>query len=107
MAGVSGRKLVTALQGGGWICHYCGRWFGRNQRGQKECTVDHVIPRALGGPNAPWNYVISCNACNNAKGNRTYEDFTGKPELPPQVTARTGHRTTAEFVAFVAARKRK
>jgi 5-methylcytosine-specific restriction endonuclease McrA len=37
-------------------------------------TVDHVIPRSLGG-HASWeNLVAACAPCNRRKGNRRPED---------------------------------
>ena len=30
-------------------------------------TIDHVIPRSLGGDPGPNNCVLSCNPCNNTK----------------------------------------
>lgn len=30
-------------------------------------TIDHVIPRSKGGPNAQWNLRVACKACNKAK----------------------------------------
>jgi 5-methylcytosine-specific restriction endonuclease McrA len=45
-----------------WTCRYCG----------KEATeVDHVAPRARGGPTAPSNLVAACRPCNKTKGIRT------------------------------------
>ena len=41
-------------------CHYCGR------RG--PMTWDHIVPKALGGPDAGWNLVTACGPCNQAKG---------------------------------------
>lgn len=42
------------------ICHYCNKRFGT--------TIDHIVPRAFGGPDAMWNYVPSCEPCNLKKG---------------------------------------
>ena len=47
-----------------WTCQYCGR------RG-KHLTVDHVIPRRLGGRHAWENVVACCTECNNRKGDHT------------------------------------
>jgi 5-methylcytosine-specific restriction endonuclease McrA len=33
-------------------------------------TVDHVIPRVLGGANDTRNYKVVCRPCNNRKGER-------------------------------------
>jgi hypothetical protein len=45
-------------------CEYC-------QLQQELCPesfeVDHIIPRALGGPTEPDNLCYACPVCNNAK----------------------------------------
>lgn len=45
-------------------CQYCGRQ-------SKHLTLDHVIPRHLGGKHVWENVVACCIECNNRKGNRT------------------------------------
>ncbi len=45
-------------------CQYCG-----SSRG--SMTVDHVIPKRLGGQEAWENLVCACSKCNNLKGDRT------------------------------------
>lgn len=45
-------------------CQYCGSSEG-------PMTVDHVIPRSLGGTHDWGNLVCACSSCNNRKGNRT------------------------------------
>src|SRR5213078_4109804 len=47
----------------GWRCVYCGTASGR-------LTLDHVIPRSLGGESVWENVVTSCAPCNLRKGNR-------------------------------------
>lgn len=42
------------------LCHYC--------EVRPGITTDHIVPRALGGPDAIWNYVSSCPTCNLDKG---------------------------------------
>ena len=44
-------------------CHYC-----RKMLAVSSTTIDHIVPRALYGVNAKWNYVLSCEPCNRAKG---------------------------------------
>lgn len=46
-------------------CHYCGRRDG--------FTVDHIVPRSVGGRDVWWNTTSSCAPCNTAKGNRNPE----------------------------------
>lgn len=47
-----------------YTCQYCGRQ-------SRHLTVDHVIPRRLGGRHAWENVVACCMECNNRKGDRT------------------------------------
>ncbi|MGF1514842.1 MAG: HNH endonuclease [Elainellaceae cyanobacterium] len=44
-------------------CVYC-----RKRVKYKQLTLDHVIPRALGGTNDIDNLVTACFECNSAKG---------------------------------------
>lgn len=46
-------------------CQYCGK------SGGTEMTVDHVIPKSLGGKDIWENLVAACKKCNNRKSNRT------------------------------------
>jgi 5-methylcytosine-specific restriction endonuclease McrA len=47
-------------------CQYCGKAEGR-------MTVDHVVPRSLGGRETWENLVCACPSCNNRKGDNTPE----------------------------------
>ncbi len=47
-------------------CQYCGR----NEPAYK-LSLDHVIPRSLGGPTTWENIVCCCLRCNSRKGGRT------------------------------------
>lgn len=48
-----------------YTCNYCGRNSG------ERMTIDHVIPRSLGGKTIWENVVSACRSCNTRKGNRT------------------------------------
>jgi 5-methylcytosine-specific restriction endonuclease McrA len=50
-----------------YACQYCGR------RGDR-LTVDHVVPRSLGGQTSWTNVVAACLRCNLRKGNRSPEE---------------------------------
>ncbi len=60
-------------------CQYCGA------KGV-PLTIDHVIPKALGGKDIWTNLVTACHSCNNRKGNRTPEEagmaLNRKPKKP-------------------------
>lgn len=63
-----------------YSCQYCG---------QKAAilTVDHVIPRHMGGEYTWENLVTACQACNLRKGGRTLEQahmrLLRQPTEPP------------------------
>jgi 5-methylcytosine-specific restriction endonuclease McrA len=47
-----------------YTCQYCGR------NGGERMTIDHVIPKSLGGRTVWENVVSACRACNLRKGNK-------------------------------------
>ena len=47
-------------------CQYCG-----HRRSTSELSLDHVIPRKMGGPTTWDNLVCACLKCNVKKGGRT------------------------------------
>lgn len=51
-------------------CYYCGK-----PTRFKQWTVDHVIPKMLGGQNNISNLVGSCKLCNTMKGGKTPDLF--------------------------------
>ena len=63
-----------------FTCQYCG------QR-PSYLTVDHVVPRHLGGQHSWENLVAACPACNHRKGGRMVEQAQMRllrfPKEPP------------------------
>ncbi len=51
-----------------YTCQYCGA-----RPRTEELTIDHVIPRSMGGTSTWENCVLACLDCNAKKGNRTPE----------------------------------
>lgn len=49
----------------GYVCQYC-----RGRPGTRELSIDHVIPRSLGGKSSWDNCVLACTDCNAHKANR-------------------------------------
>ncbi len=45
-------------------CYLCGR----KQEDGADLTLDHFIPRALGGTNEFYNLFTACRSCNSRKG---------------------------------------
>lgn len=64
----------------GHTCQYCGRK-------TRDLTIDHVVPRRLGGSHSWENLVAACPTCNHRKGGRTLEQakmrLLQKPSAPP------------------------
>ncbi|MDX1419010.1 MAG: HNH endonuclease [Rubricoccaceae bacterium] len=56
----------NVLRRDGHRCQYCGS--------RERLTLDHVLPKSRGGPDAWDNLVAACVPCNNRKGNRTPEE---------------------------------
>lgn len=73
-------------------CQYCGKKFPT-----QELSLDHVIPRALGGRTTWDNLVCACVYCNAKKGGRTPQQahmhlakVPIKPKRNPVINLRLG-----------------
>ena len=62
----------------GGKCQYCGKKFPKS-----EFTIDHVIPRSLGGRSVWDNVVCACSRCNRKKGGRTPDQAGMKLVVKP------------------------
>lgn len=52
-----------------YTCQYCGK-----RPKEDECTLDHVIPKSLGGDTSWTNCVLACYRCNSQKADRRPEE---------------------------------
>ncbi|MCW5755144.1 MAG: HNH endonuclease [Phycisphaeraceae bacterium] len=84
-------------------CQYCGRHFPTN-----ELSIDHVVPRRLGGGDSWINLVCACVRCNARKGGRTPEQANMKlvrrpvaPRRNPMITLRLGQKKYESWKAFL------
>lgn len=50
------------------LCQYCGVWLDLS-----EFTLDHVVPRSLGGKTTWTNTVVACPDCNQKKDHKPLE----------------------------------
>ena len=84
-------------------CQYCGSQFST-----RELTIDHIVPRVLGGHHSWTNLVCACVRCNAKKGGRT--PFQAhmklirkaiKPRRNPVVTLRLGEARYRSWKAFL------
>jgi 5-methylcytosine-specific restriction endonuclease McrA len=60
-------------------CAYC-----HGASGDPILEVEYIVPKSRGGTDWVSNLAIACRTCNQAKGNRTAEEF-GHPEVHAQV----------------------
>lgn len=64
----------------GYACQYCGKH-------TTNLTIDHIVPRHLGGMQTWTNVVAACSMCNHKKGGRTLEEakmsLLHPPKQPP------------------------
>ncbi len=54
-----------AARDGLW-CWFCE--IGFLDAGSAELTIEHLVPKAHGGPNHPSNLVLACKRCNSDAG---------------------------------------
>ena len=59
-----------------YTCQYCGRQ-------SSNLTIDHVVPRHLGGETQWDNVVTACSRCNHLKGGLTPEQSGMYPRKTP------------------------
>lgn len=59
-----------------FTCQYCGKR-------SNDLTIDHVLPRHLGGKHIWTNVVTACFICNHHKGGRTLAEAHMSLSHPP------------------------
>ncbi len=84
-------------------CQYCGKRFPTS-----ELSLDHVVPRSMGGAATWTNIVCACAKCNVKKGGRTPKQanmhLTQKPVRPkhnPLVHIHLGHERYRSWKQFL------
>jgi 5-methylcytosine-specific restriction endonuclease McrA len=70
-----------------YTCQYCGKH-------TINLTIDHILPRHLGGIQTWGNIVTACSSCNHHKGGRTLS------EANMRLLAVPGEPPTSAFYMF-------
>ena len=84
-------------------CQYCGK-----RHATSELSLDHIIPRSMGGESVWENIVCACAKCNIKKGGRTPRQAgmkliqkPVKPKHNPLVHIHLGHRRYHSWKQFL------
>jgi 5-methylcytosine-specific restriction endonuclease McrA len=72
------------------MCQYCGQE-------TRDLTIDHVIPRFLGGEHTWENLASACKACNQRKAGRPPEVASMKLRRKPFAPPPGPHYITAQL----------
>ena len=68
----------------GHTCQVCG---------MNGNSVDHIIPRNLGGSDEEWNLQTLCISCNSAKGGRFFNNTRTPPTLPVLISPKNDSKS--------------
>ena len=63
-----------------FLCCFC-----RTALTSSEITIDHLIPKSLGGKDTWLNCVSSCKPCNNKKSNKSLEECGMTLKIKPYI----------------------
>jgi len=68
------RKIRQTVINRDGCCQMCGS--------EERLSVDHIIPRVLGGNDSLSNLQCLCSSCNSSKGGRFFDRAKTPPTLP-------------------------
>lgn len=74
------------------ICCYCGRETNDIPEDNLQATLDHVIPRSLGGQDTLDNTVMACAKCNRSRSSQDVERYWIKRQKDFAGNNRRGNR---------------
>lgn len=74
---VSKQRRRSVIKRDGMECTYCGIEIPKG-----SITIDHVVPRKLGGSHKVSNLCVTCEDCNKNKGHLLLTQFLRAFEIP-------------------------
>ena len=84
-------------------CQYCGKRYPTS-----ELSLDHIIPKSMGGKAVWGNIVCACTKCNIKKGGRTPQQARlklirkpVKPKRNPLIHVHLGHQRYHSWKQFL------
>lgn len=57
----------------GFQCAYCGR--SLKSAKPFDVTLDHLVPRCVGGTDEPTNIITACRPCNSRRQDKPWVDY--------------------------------
>ena len=91
------RRIISDRHKG--RCAYCQVFVGL-----KAGSLDHYMPKALGGTNAQSNLRWACRACNQLKGDMHPDEWVPRVPLLPQRAKPTRAEVRAALLSRIAPR---
>lgn len=67
------RTILTIRQDN--KCIWCECEMTHERKKHNSTTIEHMIPRTLGGADDPDNYTVACSRCNSRRGHMSVEEF--------------------------------
>jgi 5-methylcytosine-specific restriction endonuclease McrA len=68
------KRVLKVAARDGWTCHLCGESIDPKLLvGNGRATIDHLLPRSLGGTARLSNVKLAHKRCNHKRGNRLLE----------------------------------
>lgn len=84
------RRSILARDG--YECQYCGH-------SGHDLTVDHIVPKRLGGGTTWENLVCCCKKCNSRKGDKTLAQVGFSLNNPPRRPKYVPFISLTKFIA--------
>ena len=77
---VKKKRKRNLIESQNYKCDVCGEELicdteKNSRKNSRLATIEHVVPVCKGGTDSPSNWTITCNSCNNTRGNMDYEYF--------------------------------
>ena len=92
------KRLAIYLRDG-LSCVYCGASVEDADGATKILTLDHVMPRKLGGSNEARNLVTACLSCNLAKGDKRLSEWLDRRDHRRAAVYRHTRRKIGKYVS--------
>ena len=106
MSTLSGTALadygVPVFKRDHYTCVYCG-FDGRLFDNWMQLSVDHVLPKKLGGANSLENLVTSCKACNSITSRMTFAQRVAREQVLEEKRKRISQRRKTSGYSLVPA----